>query len=682
MKKIILTLLLAVGTLPVLAQDVVKAAKDAGLESEAQNSGVSVEQGVQKAKESGYSDQDILNAIEKAKNNGKTVEDQSTEPVEPDDKKVKESLEGAKKFREMQLAVFESYDIVKTPKYKLFSIPPFGYEIFYKPPMTFEPLDYGPTDPNYQIGPGDELAISLYGDVQYSSTFKVDREGKITIPEVGIIIVNGQTLADANKKIVERLSLVYSGIRSRSISVDVTLGKLKRIKIFVMGEVMQPGGFTISSTSTAFTALYYAAGPTNQGSLRRIQVLRNNQLISTIDLYDLILKGKKDSDVRLQNGDVVYVPLALKKIAIPRGVFRPGIYEPLPGEGLKAVLSLSGGFRPGTYFDVIQLNRTGHDGLTKLIDLSYPEIVKSPEEYELENEDVIVISKIPEAVENIVSIDGSVLMPGNYEIRENITLGGLIDKAGGLLKTAFRLRAEVSRMLYYARPESTVTFTLNLDSETDLDFPLKFRDKVIVRQDPDYVLQKRVTIEGMVYFPGQYSLATGNERLSNIIKRAGGLKPLAYPDGGVFNRSGMGQIDVSVNKAINNNGGLNDIIMRNGDYLLIPERPATVNVIGEVFFPVNTLYESNRGYKYYLEKVGGATERADKKRITVRLPNGRNMKPKTFFGLIQRNIPPGAAIIVPRKRETEDIKWGEVLQTTTAIISATAVTILAIKQLN
>ncbi|HAD82225.1 TPA: hypothetical protein DCG35_07115 [Candidatus Edwardsbacteria bacterium] len=662
----------------VAAQDATQAIKDAGLDIEVSKAGLTVPDAVEKAKDVGYSDQDILNAIEKTKNEGKAPEEAGSDSEE---KKTKESLGGSKYFRELQNAVFESYNIVKTPKYRLFSLPPFGYEIFNNPAVTFEPLDYAPADPNYQIGTDDELMVSLYGEVQYSGTYKVDREGKINLPEAGMVIVNGLTLIQAHKKIVERLSQIYAGIRSKAISVDVTTGKLKRIKIFVLGEVRQPGGFVISSTSTAFTALYYAAGPTNQGSLRKVQVLRNNKPIATIDLYDLILKGKKDSDIRLQNGDVVYVPLAPRKVAIPRGVYRPGIYEPLPGEGLKAVLALAGGLRPDAYTEIIQINRTGRDGLVTLIDLSYRDIMSNPAEYQLENEDVIGIYKVPEGIDNIVTIDGFVLMPGPYEITDNTTVGELVDKAGGLLKIAYRPRAEVSRMLFYARPESTVTFILNLDSETDRAFPLKSRDRVIVRQDPDYQFQKRVTIDGMVYFPGYYSLAAEGERLSSIIKRAGGLKPRAYPEGSIFSRAGEGQIDVNLAKALNKTGNLHDIVMRDGDVLAIPERPATVNVSGEVRFPVNTIYEPNHGFKHYLEKVGGTTEDADRKRITVRLPNGRNMNPKTFFGLFQRNIPPGASIIVPKKKESAGVKWSEVIQSTTAILTTAVVIVVGINQL-
>ena len=214
----------------VAAQDATQAIKDAGLDIEVSKAGLTVPDAVEKAKDVGYSDQDILNAIEKTKNEGKAPEEAGSDSEE---KKTKESLGGSKYFRELQNAVFESYNIVKTPKYRLFSLPPFGYEIFNNPAVTFEPLDYAPADPNYQIGTDDELMVSLYGEVQYSGTYKVDREGKINLPEAGMVIVNGLTLIQAHKKIVERLSQIYAGIRSKAISVDVTTGKLKRIKIFV-----------------------------------------------------------------------------------------------------------------------------------------------------------------------------------------------------------------------------------------------------------------------------------------------------------------------------------------------------------------------------------------------------------------------------------------------------------------
>lgn len=638
--------------------------------------GITMPEAIEKAKEAGYSDQDIHKAVGQP-GSSPTVEADN----EREEKKNKESTEGVRSFRSSSHPIFDSYDIIRTPKRMVFSIPPFGYEIFGSASSSFEPLDYGPADPDYQIGPGDELAVSLYGDVQISSVYRVDREGKISIPEAGIVVVNGMTLAEASKKITDRLSLSYSGIKNRTVSVDITLGKLKRIKIFIMGEVVQPGGYTVSSTSTAFTALYYAAGPTNQGSLRNIQVLRNNKLLARIDLYDLLLWGRKDSDVRLQNGDVVFVPLAPQKVAIARGVYRPGIYELLPGEGLKALLSLSGGVRPDAFGDLIQINRTDENGLARLLDLPYELVTASVDEFPLENEDVLLIQKVPEGIDNIVEISGNVLIPGSYQLGDSMSLGALIARAGGLLKTAYKPKAEVSRMLFFAKPESIVTFCLNLDSDEGLGFLLRNRDKVIIRQDPDYQPQKKVRVEGMVRVPGEYSLLGGQERLSSVISRAGGLRPLAYPEGVIFTRAAKGQIDVNLNSALKKRGGLDDLVMVDGDQVLIPERPATVAVLGEVFFPVNTIYESNRGYKHYLEKVGGTTEMADKKRITVRLPNGRSMRPKTFFGMVQRNIPPGSTIIVPRRRETKEIKWGDVLEKTTAIISATAVTILAIQQI-
>jgi protein involved in polysaccharide export with SLBB domain len=678
MKKIILTLLLVLGTLPVLAQDAVKVAKDAGLESEAQKSGVSIEEGIQRAKGSGYTDQEILNAIEQKKKNG----NQSYEPTKEYLSWTKAASTGYLPFED-EIIFSNKDELMKLAKQDIFAANPFGYNIFQNVPQTFEPLDFGPVDPNYLVGPGDEIIINLWGQVQVIYTAVVDREGKISIPDVGLVILNGYTLNDARIKISDRLARVYSGIKNRSISVDISLGKLKKIKVFVLGEAQKPGGYVLNSMTTVFNALYYAGGPTRKGSLRMVKLIRNNQVIATLDLYQLLLKGQNTSEIRLQSEDVIFIPLIKKRVALPKGVCRPGIYELIEGEGLKTVLSLAGGLRPDAYTDIIHVNRTGADGTAKIIDVRYGEIVQSENDFALFNEDVIGMYKVPENIDNFITIDGSVLIPGLYELAGGMTVRDLINRAGGVLQSAYKFRIEISRILFYSRPESTLTFSIDLDAAETDSFLLKPRDIVFIKQDPDWELQRNVTIEGKVTFPGKYSLHSTNERMTSLIKRAGDLKTTAYPEGLIFVREGVGQIDVDLKRALQNKGKLDDILLKDGDYLYIPEKPASIAVRGEVLFPISTLHEPGKSVGYYLEKVGGLTEDADKGKITLRLANGRNVKPKKFLWTFNlTKVPPGATIVVPKKKETEGIKWGDVIQNTTAIVSATAVMILAIKQIN
>jgi len=201
---------------------------------------------------------------------------------------------------------------------------PFGYEIFGYAPETFEPLAAGPVDPDYPIGPGDEIVVQMWGDNQFTHAATVNREATITVPDIGQVVLNGLTLAQAKRLITERLATVYSGIRARRATtfVDVTLGKLRTMQIFILGDVVRPGGYTISSVSTVLNALYNAGGPSPRGSMRNVRIIRHNQVYTTTDIYGYILTGSRAQDVRLQTGDVVFVPPVGKTVEIGRASCR------------------------------------------------------------------------------------------------------------------------------------------------------------------------------------------------------------------------------------------------------------------------------------------------------------------------------------------------------------------------
>src|SRR5689334_2244125 len=224
---------------------------------------------------------------------------------------------------------------------------PFGYEIFSYAPTTFEPLAAGPVDPDYPIGPGDEVIVTLWGDNEFTHAAVVNREATITVPDIGQVVLNGLTLAQAKRTITDRLSAVYSGLRARrpTTFVDVTLGKLRTVQVFILGDVVRPGGYTISSVSTVLNALYSAGGPTPRGSMRDVRIIRHNDVYRHVDLYGYILTGSKAEDVRLQSGDVVFVPPVGKVVAVLGEVGRPAIYELAAGERFQALLRLSGGVK-------------------------------------------------------------------------------------------------------------------------------------------------------------------------------------------------------------------------------------------------------------------------------------------------------------------------------------------------
>jgi len=200
---------------------------------------------------------------------------------------------------------------------------PFGYEIFNLAPRTFEPLEGGPVDPNYPLGPNDQVVLTLWGDTEQFHRLRIDREGKILIPDIGQVVISGLTLEKAEEKIRSRLSGVYSGLNplvgSTSTFFDLSLGKLRSIRVFVMGEVVRPGGYTMSATVTAFNALYFGGGPNERGSLRDVRIIRNGKVVSTVDLYSFLLYGKTKEDVRLHDGDAVFVPIRGRMVAIKVG---------------------------------------------------------------------------------------------------------------------------------------------------------------------------------------------------------------------------------------------------------------------------------------------------------------------------------------------------------------------------
>ncbi|MDI6840020.1 MAG: SLBB domain-containing protein [bacterium] len=588
----------------------------------------------------------------------------------------------------------------RKPKPLVEGLKPFGYDIFNLMPTTFEPLDMGPVDPDYPIGPGDEIILYMWGEVKLYHTLTVDREGKVFIPDVGRVIVNGMTLEGLMNRLKVVLSKYYSGIKNKTVFIDVSLGKLKKIRVFVIGEVMAPGMYNISSASTLLNALYYAGGPTLKGSLRNIKLIRHNETITEADIYRYLLYGEEIGP-RLNNGDVILVPPVGKRVALAGEIKRPGIYELKEGENLKKIIEIAGGLEPCAYTERVQITRIVENKMKELVDANLREILEADSDLVIKDGDSISVPRILERIENYVDIYGNVLRPGKYEFKPGMTLNNLISDAGGLDKSAYKFEAEVSRRKLALdsstpiidRQDSIKVLSVKLDKEITENFELKENDIVFIRQDPNWIFQRNVTIDGEVLFPGTYSLVTSDDRLSSLIERAGGLKETAYPEGIVFNREGIGRIDVDLKSALKKKGSKEDIILEAGDHINIPKRPATVSVKGAVRFPIfseteielaketNILYIPGKSVNYYIEKAGGFSEDADRKGVQLTLPNGRNIKPSKFLWS-ETKVPPGATIVVPALKEAKKgIDWGDVIKSAATVASSFVTTIVAIQTL-
>ncbi|HYJ33447.1 MAG TPA: SLBB domain-containing protein [Candidatus Binatia bacterium] len=666
---------------------------------------------------------------------------------------------------------------------------PFGYEVFGYLPATFEPLSAGPVDPDYPIGPGDEVIVQVWGDNQFTHAAVVNREATISVPDIGQVVLNGLTLGQAKRLITDRLGAVYSGIRARRATtfVDVTLGKLRTIQVFILGDVVRPGGYTISSVATVLNALYNAGGPTPRGSMRDIRIIRHNQVYQHADLYGYILTGSKAEDVRLQSGDVVFVPPIGKQAAVVGEVHRPAIYELAPGEGLQELLRLCGGvlttavidhalidrvvpfaerdslagqdrvvvdvplrsvladaakdaevhdrdilqiyrigdtrkntveitgksvihpglfqWRPGmhvaellkdaggldpdAYMDRAQIFRTNRDGTRTMRSFNLNKALanQGDDNLALQEMDSIAVTSVWDIRDrHTVAISGNVRKPGTYEYLDGMTVMDLIFRAGGLTESAYKLRAEVSRVdsTTIATTKAAEVHQVAITGDyavhsADSTFALKQNDQIFVREVPDWDLQRNVTIAGEVAYPGTYSLQRPDERLSSLITRAGGFKPSAYPRAATFTRrqGNAGRLSVDVERAAKGKRP-SDVMLEEGDQIFIPKQPRTVKVAGEVGFPASVLYEGGKSLGYYIEQAGGYTDNSDKGRVKVIQPNGKVKSVRSTWW--DPKPDPGALVIVPKKGPAEKKETLKDIATIVGIVSGAATTIFLAHQ--
>jgi len=417
---------------------------------------------------------------------------------------------------------------------------PFGYEIFGYLPATFEPLAAGPVDPDYPIGPGDEVVVQVWGDNQFTHASVVSREATISVPDIGQVVLNGLSLAQAKRLITDRLGTVYSGIHARrpTTFVDVTLGKLRTIQVFILGDVVRPGGYTISSVATVLNALYNAGGPTSRGSMRDVRIIRHNQIYQHADLYGYILTGSKEADVRLLSGDVVFVPPVGRVAAIVGEVHRPSIYELRLGEALQDLLRLSGGVLTTAVVDRALIDRVvpfadrdslrGQDRIALDVPLKVI-LADSTQDRELHDRDIVQIFRVGDVRKNTVEITGKpVIHPGVFQWRPGMRISDLIHDAGGFDPDVYMDRAQIFRTnADLARTMRSFNLSKALANQGDDNLVLQELDSIAVASVWDVRDRHTVNISGSVRKPGPYEFLDGMT-VMDLIFRAGGLKESAY----------------------------------------------------------------------------------------------------------------------------------------------------------
>lgn len=658
----------------------------------------------------------------------------------------------------------------------------FGRDIFNNKELTFEPNMNIATPQNYILGPGDAVYIDIYGASQKTIESTISPDGEVTIEGFGPVQVSGLTVAQANARLRSTLGARYS-----SSKIKLTVGQTRSIMINVMGEVKNPGTYTLPAFATVFHALYMAGGTNDIGTLRNIKVYRNNRLVSVVDIYDYILNGKLTGNVRLADNDVIAVGPYDCLVNITGKVKRPMFYEMKRNESVGTLLKYAGGFTGDAYKESVRIVRkTGReysvynvdefdmsafqladedsvsvdsilprfsnmveikgavfrpgmyqvggdinsvrtliehaDGLREeaftaravmhrmkkdrtlevvpvdvegILDGTVPDIP-------IQNNDVLFIPTKQEMMEEqTITIHGEVQYPGIYKYADNETLEDFVLQAGGLKQTASTVKVDVSRRIVNPKALTTDsviarTYTFALKDGFVIDgtpgFKLMPFDEVYVRKSPGYYKQQNVVVEGEVMFSGTYTLSKKNQRLSDLIKSAGGVNDRGYIAGARLERKVNDSerarmeavlkkakeeaeqmeieaakenkkldlkdsekikkfevpeyysVGIELDKALENPGCDADIVLREGDKIIVPQYNGTVKINGAVMYPNTVGFQKGKKAKYYINQAGGFSQKAKKSQTYIVYMNGtiakvsQNAKPK-----------PGCEIVVPEK---------------------------------
>lgn len=677
--------------------------------------------------------------------------------------------------RDIEQAVANDTASIKRPSYDSTAV--FGRNIFTVKSLTFAPSENLATPANYKLGPGDEVIVDIWGTNQTTIRQTITPDGFINVEGIGIVYLAGMTVKEADNYMRRQLGRIYSvdGEGAQS-DIKLTLGAIRTITVNVMGEVVVPGTYSLSSFSSVYHALYRAGGFSDLGSVRNVSLMRNGKKVAEVDIYDLLVHGKPADNIVLQDGDVVLVPAYESVVTVSGSVKRPMKYEMRGSESLDDLITFAGGFRGDAYTSNLNVERRNgrelqvytvsgdefatfaltdgdsinvskiinryenrleikgavfRPGVYQLSDKinTVSELVavadglrgdaftnrallhREREDYTLEliqvdlrgilagtapdialqKNDVLTISNVNEIRDlGYITVVGEVHNPGMFRFADNTTVEDIILQAGGLLESASTAKVDVSRRI--KNPSTTeeadtlsqlFTFTIdgNFNVVGDEAFVLQPYDHVYVRRSPGYSAQSHVRVQGEVIFPGAYALRHKAARLSDMVKSAGGVSSAAYVKGAKLIRQmsederarllgTMNMLDnvkdsvstaklnaateysvgIDLEKALANPGTDADVVLRDGDVIVVPEYINTVKVSGDVLYPNTVTYNPRMSVSDYIEQAGGYGFQSKRNRAYIVYMNGTVAKARRGSRSI---IEPGCEIIVPEKKKRE-----------------------------
>ena len=511
----------------------------------------------------------------------------------------------------------------------------FGYDLFAGEPDTFQPSTNAPLEPDYLLGPGDELNIQFYGKVNDYFEQTILRDGTISFPKIGPVGVAGMNYAEVKQLINRKVAEEYIGVK-----VSVSLGALRSMQVFVFGEAYKPGRYTVPSLSTITNVLYHSGGVSEIASLRNIQIKRNGKIQARLDLYDLLLSGDRSSDIRLQAGDTIFIPAMGQTASIEGQVRRPAIYEFKQKSTVRKLIDLAGGLLPTAYQSKARIKRVDNLGFMTVVDIDLR--TDKGLNTRIKNGDLLVIKKVPEESNNIVTISGNIYHPGEFLWHEELTIADLIPDADGFKSNTDLHFALLRREMMPSGKVTTLFVDLAeilVDRQSSLNYLLQPKDELMVfanQQDraqelSQLVMQlkkqsrigeiaKVVSIAGAVQSPGEYPM-TANMTLTQLIAAAGGLQEQAYRQSIELARSDFsnGERVISSHQSINLasilSGNQPDIRLSAYDKINIRNLPdykekMTVTLSGEVLLPGNYSFLEGETLSDVITRAGGLTQSA------------------------------------------------------------------------
>lgn len=391
----------------------------------------------------------------------------------------------------------------------------FGQEIFSTENLTFAPSYNIATPPNYVLGPGDEVVIEVWGESEFRVQEKISPEGSITIQGIGPVFLSGLTVAEAQQRIADQISEIMNG------QVRVTLGQIRSIKVNISGEVRVPGTYTLPALATLFNALYTAGGVNNIGSLRHVKVYRDSKEVADLDVYDYLINGKYETNIRLEDNDMIIVPPYDNHVQIEGKVKRERAYDLKDGETLSALIDYSGGFTGDAYSENVTVYRKSGGRALEILTIDRPDFAK----FEMQDGDLVRVGEVLPVYLNLVAISGAVWRPGQYELSDKVsTLSQLIAKAEGLKGTEFASRGQISRI------DSTGIYTVIPFDVREVmngqDIPLYNLDEVYIPNVYDLHEDYTVTVSGEVNAPNTIAYRKGMT-VEDVILLCGGLRESA-----------------------------------------------------------------------------------------------------------------------------------------------------------